>query len=253
MPVLQVSQVLADKASPLKHDSCPPDQSAWKCSNSDYTDGDLVSLQDLESDEGSDSIKAASLDEGFAADDPKLDQTVARIMDILETFSLQQQGNDVFLGRDVFSPRVRRHVTAGRTVPMVLPAFPAKSINRVDKVLGTMPDLGEELALDRLSDLCSKIKKIYPPGAMVLIATDGACYNGKNPYRNTICACDECLWLATRSHRSYGQEPLGVRRNATSDGQRERLRQIYRFHSHHESTRDLQPFNHYPREVHQSY
>ncbi|KAH8746348.1 Pyoverdine/dityrosine biosynthesis protein-domain-containing protein [Hyaloscypha finlandica] len=150
MPVLQVSQVLADKASPLKHDSCPPDH---------------------------DSIKAASLDEGFAADDPKLDQTVARIMDILETFSLQQQGNDVFLGRDVFSPRVRRHVTAGRTVPMVLPAFPAKSINRVDKVLGTMPDLGEELALDRLSDLCSKIKKIYPPGAMVLIATDGACYN----------------------------------------------------------------------------
>jgi hypothetical protein len=188
MTAVQVSQVLADKASPLKHGSCTPDQSAWESSSSDYTEGYLVSLQDLESDQSSESIKAASLDEGSTTDDPELDRTVARIMDILETFSLRQQGNDVFLGRDVFSPRVRRHVTAGHTVPMVLPAFPAKSINRVDKVLGTMPDLGEELALDRLNDLCSRIAKIYPPGAMVLIATDGACYNGKNTYTSMICA-----------------------------------------------------------------
>ncbi|KAF4824966.1 Spore wall maturation protein DIT1 [Colletotrichum siamense] len=60
---------------------------------------------------------------------------------------------------------------------MVLPAFPAKSINRVDKVLGPHPDLGEELALDRLNDLCSQIQNVYAPGARVLIATDGACYN----------------------------------------------------------------------------
>ncbi|KAM5343378.1 hypothetical protein ACJ41O_011915 [Fusarium nematophilum] len=99
-------------------------------------------------------------------------------MDLLESFSLQQQGNDVFLGRDVFSPRVRRHVAAGRKIPMVLPAFPAKSINVVEKVLGTRPDFGEELALERLNDLCSRIQKVYMPGAMVLIATDGACYNG---------------------------------------------------------------------------
>ncbi|TDZ26084.1 Spore wall maturation protein DIT1 [Colletotrichum orbiculare MAFF 240422] len=60
---------------------------------------------------------------------------------------------------------------------MVLPAFPAKSINCVGKVLGTVPDLGEELALDRLNDLCCRIRKVYNPGAVVLVATDGACYN----------------------------------------------------------------------------
>lgn len=109
---------------------------------------------------------------------PPLEQTVTAIMNVLEGFSLQQRGNDIFLGREVFSPRVRRHVAAGRTIPMVLPAFPAKSINCVDKVLGPWPDLGEELALDRLNDLCSQIQKVYRPGAMVLIATDGACYNG---------------------------------------------------------------------------
>lgn len=108
-----------------------------------------------------------------------IDQVVTAIMDILEKFSLQQHGNNTFMGRDVFSPRVRRHVVAGRKIPMVLPAFPAKSINVIDKVLGASPDLGEELALDRLNDLCSQIGQIYKPGAMVLIATDGACYNGK--------------------------------------------------------------------------
>lgn len=107
------------------------------------------------------------------------DRIVDAIFDILESFSLQQQGNTVFLGREVFSPRVYRHVAAGRKIPMVLPAFPAKSVNTTDKVLGSYPDLGEELALDRLNDLCTRIQKVYEPGAMVLIATDGACYNGK--------------------------------------------------------------------------
>lgn len=105
-------------------------------------------------------------------------RTVGLIMDTLEKFSRQQQGNSVFVGRDAFSPRVRRHVVAKRKIPMVLPAFPAKSINCVDKVLGPNPDLGEELALDRLNYLCCRIQEIYTPGAMVLIATDGACYNG---------------------------------------------------------------------------
>lgn len=106
-----------------------------------------------------------------------INKTVDSIMDILESFSRKQKGNTVFVGREVFSPRVRRHVAARRTIPMVLPAFPAKSINRVDKVLGPSPDLGEELALARLNDLCCQIQEIYTPGAMVLIATDGACYN----------------------------------------------------------------------------
>jgi hypothetical protein len=108
-----------------------------------------------------------------------IDDTVTAIMDILESFSLQQQENHVFLGRGVFSPCVRRHVVDGRKIPMVLPAFPAKSVNTEDKVLGSRPDLGEELALDRLNDLCTRISQVYEPGATVLIATDGVCYNGK--------------------------------------------------------------------------
>ncbi|KAL1798511.1 hypothetical protein ACET3X_002548 [Alternaria dauci] len=109
--------------------------------------------------------------------DVQVDGIVTAIMDILERFSLQQHGNDVFMGREVFSPRVRHHVSKSQYIPMVLPAFPAKSINTQDKVLGTSPDLGEGLALDRLNDLCNQIGQIYKPGIVVIIATDGACYN----------------------------------------------------------------------------
>ncbi|KAH7309635.1 Pyoverdine/dityrosine biosynthesis protein-domain-containing protein [Stachybotrys elegans] len=98
-------------------------------------------------------------------------------MQIFKDFSLQQHGNDVFLGKRMFAMLVRRHVAANREIPMVLPAFPSKSLNTRDKVLGPMPDLGEQLSLDRLNDLCRHIGHIYKPGAHIVIATDGACYN----------------------------------------------------------------------------
>lgn len=131
---------------------------------------------------GAPAREAGRHDAGFESEETTLtiDQTVSLIMDILESLSRQQQGNSVFVGREVFSPRVRRHVAAQRKIPMVLPAFPAKSINCVDKVLGPSPDFGEELALDRLNDLCCRIQKVYTPGALLLIATDGACYNGND-------------------------------------------------------------------------
>ncbi|KAF4455336.1 Pyoverdine dityrosine biosynthesis [Fusarium albosuccineum] len=130
-----------------------------------------ISLQGYDDHSATESLSAVNHDTGH------VEEIASSIMRILEGFSLQQQGNDVFLGTHIFSPLVRRHVTAGSKIPMVLPAFPAKSINVVEKVLGPSPDLGEELALDRLNDLCSRIQKVYAPGAMVLIATDGACYN----------------------------------------------------------------------------
>lgn len=83
-----------------------------------------------------------------------------------------------WLGRSSFTPRVQTHVFANRIIPMVLPAFPMKSNNRMDKVLGALPDLGEELGLARLVNLCRDIKAVYAPGAMVVIVTDGICYNG---------------------------------------------------------------------------
>jgi pyoverdine/dityrosine biosynthesis protein Dit1 len=69
-------------------------------------------------------------------------------------------------------------VSGGRPVQACLPAFPFKSANKVYKVLGSLPDKAEELALERLNTMCMRIQEIYPPGAEVTIISDGITYNG---------------------------------------------------------------------------
>lgn len=63
-----------------------------------------------------------------------------------------------------------------KAIHFILPAFPAKSPNQ-QKVLGPLPDLGEEIALNTLEDLCREIKSIYPPGAYVTICSDGRIFS----------------------------------------------------------------------------
>jgi pyoverdine/dityrosine biosynthesis protein Dit1 len=60
---------------------------------------------------------------------------------------------------------------------LILPAFPAKSPNRT-KVLGELPDLGEEAALLTLETMCAEIADAYPPGARVTICSDGRIFAG---------------------------------------------------------------------------
>lgn len=119
-------------------------------------------------------------------DAPGICPTLARlkaeeILNIVERYGSHERTTAAgeWLGRSSFTPRVQTHIAANRAIPMVLPAFPMKSNNRMDKVLGALPDLGDELGLARLVNLCRDIKAVYPPGAVVVIVTDGICYNGE--------------------------------------------------------------------------
>ncbi|WP_406411160.1 L-tyrosine/L-tryptophan isonitrile synthase family protein [Streptomyces sp. NBC_01614] len=67
-------------------------------------------------------------------------------------------------------------MTRGRTLEFLLPAFPTKSPNPA-KVLGPLPDLAEELALRFLESLCERMAEVYPPGARILICSDGRVFN----------------------------------------------------------------------------
>ncbi|DAZ95360.1 TPA: hypothetical protein N0F65_002545, partial [Lagenidium giganteum] len=53
-------------------------------------------------------------------------------------------------GKALLQQRVLSLIERQLPITLVLPAFPCKSPNRVDKVLGAMPDRAEELALERL-------------------------------------------------------------------------------------------------------
>lgn len=82
-------------------------------------------------------------------------------------------------GRQNFLSTIDRFVAADARVEMCLPAFPFKSANKVYKVLGSLPDKAEEIALERLNTMCQRIGEIYAPGARCIIISDGVVYNGR--------------------------------------------------------------------------
>ena len=77
----------------------------------------------------------------------------------------------------VVRSKIRSFYASQKPLSVVLPAFPWKNPN-TDKVLGSDPDFGEELALARLNHLCEDLERVYPLGAEVTLVADGPVYNG---------------------------------------------------------------------------
>lgn len=63
-------------------------------------------------------------------------------------------------------------VATGDPIVFALPGFPCKSPSPA-KVLGHLPDEGERLSLTFLNDLCTAVREVYPPGARMVICSDG--------------------------------------------------------------------------------
>ncbi|KAF6804025.1 pyoverdine dityrosine biosynthesis [Colletotrichum sojae] len=104
-----------------------------------------------------------------------------KIMDVFQSYGRhilpEGETEHTWIGRKMFLPRVEQYIRDNVPIKMIIPSFPWKSINRVDKVIGVLPDLGEYLALARLNALCVEIGKVYSAGAEVHIATDGLVFN----------------------------------------------------------------------------
>ncbi|EFX05940.1 transferase family protein [Grosmannia clavigera kw1407] len=125
-------------------------------------------------------------------------QTARLILDIISEYALnkfdnakeQQQG-----GAAHFLAIIGWSIEAGTPVETCLPAFPFKSANKVYKVLGSLPDKAEELALDRLNTMCNRIQEIYAAGARVTIISDGITYN------DLLCISDQETWAYGEAQR----------------------------------------------------
>ena len=103
------------------------------------------------------------------------------ILDILERYGHNTTSSkQTWLGKLDFLPAIQKYVDTGTPVRMILPAFPFKSPNKVEKVMGALPDLGEELALAHLNGLCTTITELYQPGAEITILSDGLVYSGRS-------------------------------------------------------------------------
>ncbi|KAF1832599.1 hypothetical protein BDW02DRAFT_502651 [Decorospora gaudefroyi] len=125
----------------------------------------------------------------------------SEILSIIEKYGLNYERTGKWDGFETFLPTVTAQVEHKEPIRMLLPGFPFKSPNTKDKVLGVLPDLGEELALKHLDGLCEKIKGVYEHGAECHITSDGLVYN------DLLGVTDETVW-------NFGQ---GVRQLSTDN------------------------------------
>lgn len=103
----------------------------------------------------------------------------SEILKVIESYGIDYEKNGgSWKGLESFIPTVLERVEKQEPIRMILPAFPFKSPNARDKVLGQLPDFGDELALAHLNGLCENIGQVYKPGADVYISSDGLVYNG---------------------------------------------------------------------------
>lgn len=108
-------------------------------------------------------------------------ETCEDIVGVLARYRLVHQSdtNKPWGAKSKFLHQVEKFVAKQEPVLLSLPAFPFKSPNKATKVLGTLPDKGEEVAIFHLQGLCLAIKDVYEHGADVYIVSDGLMYNGK--------------------------------------------------------------------------
>jgi len=76
-------------------------------------------------------------------------------------------------GKIDYMEQIKFFINRNLQIQFVLPAFPFKSANHQNKTLSALPDKGEELALQNISNFCEKINSIYEPGVRFIIVSDG--------------------------------------------------------------------------------
>lgn len=97
---------------------------------------------------------------------------------LIQTY-LVQKDNDAFEseGKKYLINALQNYTDKQQKVALLLPGFPCKSPNCIDKSFSAMPDYGEVLAIQRLDNLCNEINRIYPPGSQLTIVSDGTTFS----------------------------------------------------------------------------
>ena len=110
--------------------------------------------------------------------DPAAQEVSDKVLAILRSYSPAPRGSrNEIEPHNAIVDTVRWLVQTNAPIHLILPAFPFKSPNRIEKVLGALPDMSEEIALARLDGLCSQIREVYPQTSLSIIS-DGLVYNG---------------------------------------------------------------------------
>jgi len=101
---------------------------------------------------------------------------------ILDTFSRYRMAPTAIdqyetTGKLILAQRIDGFVNSQQTIRFAMLGFPFKSTNTRDKVLGTLPDLGEQLTVENFEAFNADVKKVYAPGVKIVVASDGYVFN----------------------------------------------------------------------------
>ncbi|KNC96350.1 multidrug resistance protein [Spizellomyces punctatus DAOM BR117] len=103
----------------------------------------------------------------------KLSAVIAEILDSHFRFKAHDDQWISGGGRDFFIYKIEYFIDRSLPIQFILPGFPCKSPNKESKVLGTLPDKGEELAFKTMVKVAEMIEVVYVPGVRFAIVSDG--------------------------------------------------------------------------------
>jgi hypothetical protein len=142
--------------------------------------------------------------------------TAIKVLQVVATYGAH--GDTVWHGLAGYIPLVMEQIRAAGPIQLMFSGFGFKSPVAHGKVLGSIPDLGEKLALAHLDGLCSNIAAVYEKGAEVHILSDGLVYNGSSVPGSPTWA----LLIFPRLARCLGRSRVAVWKQTRGDGKVER-------------------------------
>lgn len=101
------------------------------------------------------------------------------ILDIFQNFRMAPTALDQYesVGKAVLDEKLQKFTSLNKPIEFSMLGFPFKSMNSRDKVLGKLPDLGEELTFQNFGAFNNQVKEVYAPGVIMNIVSDGYIFN----------------------------------------------------------------------------
>lgn len=104
---------------------------------------------------------------------------INKILDIFEDFRMDPTPIDEYnsVGKEQLAQKMSIYVDANVPIEFRMLGFPFKSNNIRDKVIGVLPDLGEQIALENFLTFNKRVKEVYAPGVRITLISDGIVFN----------------------------------------------------------------------------
>lgn len=108
-----------------------------------------------------------------------MNQTTQNILNVFEAYRMAPTAIDQYetSGKQILADRISTFAASNSPISFAMLGLPFKSTNTRDKVLGKLPDLGEELTIQNFAKFDEDIKRVYAPGINMVVASDGYVFN----------------------------------------------------------------------------